>query len=362
MDAISPDLAAAGLGLLGGFVLGIAARYGKFCTLAAIEDVLFGGNTHRWRMWVTAMAAAILLAQALAHIGLIDPAKSFYVARPFNLVSTVVGGVMFGIGMALVGTCAFGTIVRLGGGDLKSFVVFLVTGIAAYMAAAGPMALIHRALLEPLAVPRAFLADPRLDHLLHRLTGLPPILFAALIVAALLFWVASDRAFARRLRAWVWGILVGSLIAFGWLATGWIASDPFEPISLVSFSFVKPLGASVMYLMTSAGTQIGFGIGSVLGVLLGSAVSAIRLGHWRWEAADDANEARRQIIGAFLMGTGGMYALGCTIGQGLSAISLLTLSAPIALASIWFGAWLGLTYLMSGSVRDCLRSLVEGRR
>ncbi|MEM9026777.1 MAG: YeeE/YedE family protein [Pseudomonadota bacterium] len=356
-----PGHVAAFFGLIGGVALGAAARFGKFCTLAAIEDVLFGGNTWRWRMWVLAMAVAIGLTQLAGGAGLIDIGQSFYVQRPFNLLLLLVGGLMFGFGMALVGTCAFGTVVRMGGGDLKFFVVFLVTGISAYMAAAGPTAQLRVWLFDPFAATHPLLSDPRVDQILFALAGIPPWTVAAGVSILLVAWVLSDRAFRERRQLLLWGIFVGAIIAFGWVATGWLSQDAFEPQAVVSFSFVQPLGASVMYVMTSSGSTIGFGIGSVVGVLLGSGLAAVARKEWRWEAADDAVEARRQIIGGVLMGTGGMYALGCTIGQGLTAVSALTLSAPIVLAAIWFGAWLGLSYLLSGSVREWLGLLVMPR-
>ncbi len=361
LSTISPALLAALLAFCGGLVLGIAAREGRFCTLAAIEDVLFGGNAHRWRMWVTAMAVAMALTHLLLATGTADFSNSFYVTRPVNLVTTILGGLMFGVGMALVGTCAFGTVVRLGGGDLKSFVVFLVVGISAFMAAAGPTAQLRVAVLDPFAFDRLAIPDPRLDAILSAALGLPSWLVISVVAAALLWWVLSDASFRDRPLALAWGILVGTVIAYGWWVTGAIARDPFEPVPVASYAFVQSLGASVMYAMTSSGATLGFGIGGVAGVLVGSAGSAWRRNEWRWEAADDANEARRQIVGAFLMGTGGMYALGCTIGQGLSAMSLLIVTAPLALAAIWFGAYLGLTFLMAGSLRGCFQGFRFGR-
>ena len=112
--------------------------------------------------------------------------------------------------------------------------------------------------------------------------------------------------------------------------------------------------------MTSTGTPISFGVGATLGVICGAFFGALWKREFRWEASDDSREARRQILGAFLMGTGGMYALGCTIGQGLTAVSALALSAPIALAAIWLGAWIGLTYLIEGSLRGMFAQ-VTGR-
>ena len=111
--------------------------------------------------------------------------------------------------------------------------------------------------------------------------------------------------------------------------------------------------------MTMSNATLTFGIGSTLGVVLGAFIGAMIKHEFNWEGADDAREMRRHIVGAFLMGTGGVYAGGCAIGQGLSAASLLAISAPVVMLSMWCGAWLGLTYLMEGSVLERLRSIIR---
>ena len=360
-DAVAPQTTAALVGLLGGFALGLAARLGRFCTLAAIEDVLFAGNTLRWRMWVLAIAIAAGLVQLAIAFGAIDPGQTVLTQRPLNLVSLVLGGLMFGLGMALVGTCGFGTLVRLGGGDLKSFLIFLVLGVSAFMAAAGPTAQLRVALLDRFNFADESMNGARIDALLSQLSSVPAWIFAVAIICLLALWTLSSDVLWRNRAALVWSAIVGGTIGFGWLATGWLVFDIFEPQPVQSFSFVRPLGASVMYLMTSSGSTIGFGIGSVAGVLLGSFVGALWRGEARWEASDDAREAKRQILGGFLMGTGGMYALGCTFGEGLSAMSMLAVSGPIVLSAIWLGAWLGLTYLLHGSIRIMGYRFLGGR-
>ena len=357
MEETTATLLAFAAGFSGGTVLGLAARLGRFCTLAAIEDALFAQNLTRWRMWVLAIAVAIVCLIAAEAAGLFAPGSAVVVASGFNPVSVVVGGLMFGIGMALVGTCGFGTLVQLGGGDLKSFVVFLVLGISAFMAATGPTASLHVWLLEPFTMSGGAFADPRIHVLLGSLSGLTPMIVALLIAASLIGWVMSDSKFRARPKVMLWSLIVGLTIAWGFLATGYFIRDPFEPMPVVSYTFIQPVGATVMYAMTSTGSQLSFGIGATVGVIAGAFFGALRKREWRWQTHDDAIEARRQIAGAALMGTGGMYALGCTFGQGLSAASVLALSAPIALASIWAGAYLGLLYLMEGGLGGLIQGL-----
>ena len=104
----------------------------------------------------------------------------------------------------------------------------------------------------------------------------------------------------------------------------------------------------MLYIMTSSGRSLTFGVGSVAGVLAGAFVGSLIKGHFRWEACEDPRELRRQILGATLMGVGAVLALGCTVGQGLSAFSVLAFSAPVTMAAIFLGAAIGLRQLITG--------------
>ncbi len=146
----------------------------------------------------------------------------------------------------------------------------------------------------------------------------------------------------------LWGILVGLSITSGWVGTQWVATYGFEELPVVSHTFAAPIGESMIYLMTASGNSISFATGSVLGVLLGALAGSLIKGHFRWEACDDPRELRRQILGAMLMGIGSVIALGCSVGQGLSAFSVLAFSAPITMTCTMIGAAIGLRQLIYG--------------
>lgn len=344
-------------GALGGIVLGLAARLGKFCTLAAFEDAMFGDDGLRLRVWGLAAAIAIFGVALVGAAGIVDFRGSIYHAMPLNPVAWIIGGLLFGIGMALCGTCAYGTLVRLGGGDLRALIVFIVLGISSYMAIAGPTALLRTATLN-----HFILADrpdaPR--SVVDLVADSQPFLAFALptLVAALIAMACLSNAQFRRSPRHIWGgAAVGLAIVAGWLSTGVLGADVFEPQPLASHSYSVPLGQTLIYVMTMSSAPLTFGIGATFGVICGAYLGSLIKGDFRWEAADDAREMRRHLLGAFLMGTGGVYAGGCTIGQGLSAASLLTFSAPVVIASIGCGVWLGLTYMMEGSFSSALRYL-----
>ena len=144
-------MALAGLG--GGLVLGIAARRGRFCTLGAIEDALYAGDFRRLRMWALALAVSIAGVFGLGAIGQVDIGASIYATQAWDPVASIVGGLLFGYGMAMAGNCGYGALARLGGGDLRSLVIVMVIGISAFAAISGPLAAVRVALfpVEPAA-------------------------------------------------------------------------------------------------------------------------------------------------------------------------------------------------------------------
>jgi hypothetical protein len=347
MEMISTPALAALAGLAGGAVLGLAARRARFCTLGAIEGALYGADWSGVRMWGVALGVAIFGAFGLAAAGVFDPADTFYLRLEWNPAASVVGGLMFGYGMALAGNCGFGALARLGGGDLRAFVVVVVMGISAAMAIGGPTAELRQMLFPPLP------ADPdappqSLAYALAGLSGIAPAWIGAAIGAALVvaaMWAPDLRA--DRAKAG-WAAAVGLAIASGWALTAPLAYASFEAIPVESHTYAAPLGDTILWTMTSSGGGLGFGVGSVFGVALGALIGSWRDGRFRWEACDDPAELARQIGGAFLMGTGGVIALGCSVGQGLTAFSLLSYGAPVTLAAIAVGAAIGLRQMIRG--------------
>ena len=134
----------------------------------------------------------------------------------------------------------------------------------------------------------------------------------------------------------------------GWAGTQWVATHGFSESTVISHTFTSPLGETLLFIMTSSGGGLSFGVGSVFGVLIGAFAGSLIKGHFRWEACEDPRELKRQVLGAVFMGFGAVLAMGCTIGQGISAFSLLTLNAPLVFGAIFIGAALGLRQLITG--------------
>lgn len=343
-----PDgVLAAAIGFLGGILLGLAGQLGRFCTLGAIEDALYGRDYGRLRMWALALALAIAGIALAEALGAFDPATSVYADEAWNPVAGILGGLVFGYGMAIAGNCGFGALTRLGGGDIRSFLIVLVMGVSAYMAMSGPIGILRIRLFPDRPVAGEGF-DLGYAHGLSGLTGAPAPLLAALIALPFAFWALASPAFRRSPGHVGWSVAVAAAIVFGWVGSAWLADRSFGATPVQSYTFSAPLGETILYLMTASGTGLSFAVGSVAGVLAGAVAGSRWRGRFRWEACDDPRELGRQILGAFLMGVGAVLAVGCSIGQGLTAFSTLQVGAPVALASIFAGAAFGLRRMIEG--------------
>lgn len=335
---------AALIGLIGGIALGLAARVGRFCTLGAIEDLLYSSDDRRMRMWGLAIGVAIIGAHLSMSLGYMDAADTAYLDRVWNPVATIIGGLMFGYGMALSGNCGYGALARLGGGDLRSFVIVLVMGLSAYFVMSGPLAE-ARVWLFPVdlqaSAPQGFSQLAATWNIGYATTGL-------LIGGGLIALSLSSAEMVHSPGHIFWGVIVGLAVVSGWVGTTWIAETGFGNEPIETHTFAAPIGDTIYYSMTASGNELSFSVGSVVGVVIGAMLGSYSKGHFRWEACEDPRELRRQTFGAALMGAGAILAVGCSVGQGLSAFSVLAYSAPLASAAIFIGASLGLRQLITG--------------
>ena len=356
-NAISPALVVVWGGFVLAFIFGAVANKGNFCIMGAISDVVNIGHWGRMRMWLLAVAVAIIGANLLHYFGQVDLTKSVYQRPVLPWLSLLLGGALFGVGMTISAGCTNKNLVRLGGGSLRSLVVLVFLAISAYMTLKGLFAQWRSSYLDPVAIDLTALglANPGLGTLVAKFTGLPgpTALLATLggVGVLLLVFVFIDARFRRNQVQVIGALVLGLLVVAGWYLTGHLgygenpetlemAYFATNTRTLESMSFVAPTAYSLelFVLWTDKSLRISFGIASVAGVVLGSFAYAVVSRQFRWEGFASLQDLRTQLTGAVLMGFGGVTAMGCTVGQGMSGLSTLALGSFLAVASIVAGA------------------------
>lgn len=367
----APGLIVVAAGFALAFVFGFAAARTNFCTMGAISDVVNMGSWARMRTWMLAVAVALLGTAGLALMGQIDLAKSTPLRPTISWLSLLAGGFLFGIGMTVAGGCANRNLVRLGGGSLRSLVVLAFLAMAGYMTMKGLFAQWRSDWLDPARIDLAALGwtDASLATALAKVSGLAAktalALTAAVVGGGLLVFVARDRRYrANRLQI-AGGIVLGAMVVAGWYLTGHVGygenPDTLEAVyfatnshTLESFSFVGPLAYSLelLLLWTDKSLHVSFGIALVLGTIAGSFANALATRTFRLEGFASIEDLRNQVAGAVLMGAGGVTALGCTIGQGLTGLSTLSIGSMLAVAGIVAGCVATLKVLVWQAERE----------
>lgn len=338
---------------------GAIAQRTQFCTMGALADIVNIGDWTRMRMWVLAMAVAMIGFNAMVAAGWVQAGHSIYAAPRLLWLSNLVGGLMFGVGMVLASGCGSKTLVRIGGGNLKSLVVLLVLALSAYATMRGVLGVLRVATVDAVALELPVGQD--LPSLVAQASGASrpwlALLLGTGLGGALLAWVLA-RPDGRGADVLLGGIGTGAVIVGVWWVSGQLGFVPEHPTTLEpaflatnsrrmeSLSFVAPVAYTVdwLILFSDASRVLTLGIVVVLGVVLGAALMALAGGSFRWEGFAGAEDTANHIVGALLMGAGGVTAMGCTIGQGLSGISTLALGSFIALGGILAGGVLGLRY------------------
>ena len=340
------------------FVFGAAAQRCNFCTMGAITDVVNFGEWRRMRMWLLAIAVAILGANALWAAGQIDLSKSLYVSNNLIWLAHLAGGLLFGFGMTLASGCGSRTLIRLGAGNLKSLIVIVFLALAAYMTLRGALALLRVNVFEAVRWDLGRAQD--LPTLLGGLGLAGPLrwLVPAVIGVALLIFVFKDREFRATPEYVIGGLVVGAVIVAGWYVSAHIGHLAEDPNTLQeafvatnsgrpeSYSFVAPAAylLELLIFWTDKSKIMTFGVAGVLGMTAGAAAMALATKTFRWEGFNDTEDLVNHVVGGLLMGFGGVLALGCTIGQGLTGISTLAVGSILSFFAIVGGSVAAVKY------------------
>lgn len=322
LDGWTPVQASLLFGLALGVAFGALAQYSRFC----LRRALVGDTTDRRAaaaVWLLALATAITGTQIIAALGYIDVSGHRFVQSGITAPAILLGGLLFGAGMVIARGCASRLTVLAGSGNLRALVAILIFAVIA-----------HATLKGALAPLRVSIASYSVDLPFAQLPASPWI-WAALATAAAVFAASRAKARPGHLAA---GILIGALVPLGWLGTGFVLFDEFDPITLESLAFTSAATEGLFWAIAGTAITPAFGVGFLGGVLAGSALSALARREFAWTGFTADLQAPRYLWGGALMGMGGVLAGGCTVGAGLTGTSTLGISAVLALGAIITGA------------------------
>lgn len=340
-------------GLAIGLLFGFAAQRSRFCLRAATLDFWKGRLTDRVAVWVLAFSAALVLTQAAVDTGLLDVNLVRSLNQRGSLSGALIGGGMFGVGMVLTRGCASRLLVLSAGGNLRSAVTGMVFAVAAQASLRGWLSPLREALANLWT-----LGDPATLNLIT-FVGARPLFGILAGLACLGIGIVMAMHVRLPARAGFFALVVGLCVAAGWVFTAQMALESFDPQPVKSLSFTGPSAATLMQVLTLPVFRPEFDVGLVPGVLLGAFLGAAWGRELKLEGFHDGQGMRRYIIGAVLMGFGGMLAGGCAIGAGVSGASVFASISWLTLLAMWLAA--GITDAFVDGVPQRIQSAVMKR-
>jgi uncharacterized membrane protein YedE/YeeE len=342
-------------------VMGAVAQKTRFCTMGAVSDWVNMGDTGRMRSWVFAMAVALTGVVALEATGTMSVSGDTfppYRTANFAWLRYLVGGLLFGIGMTLGSGCGNRTLVRIGGGNVKSLTVLAVAAICAYLMMWTPLfevAFVPWIQATSINLAQYGMPSQEVGSIVAGMFGLEParalnLALSALVALGMLVWVFKSRDFRDNFDHALGGAVVGLAVLAGWYLTAgpmgqaWkeyaeMATEIPSRVQTQSFTFISPMGDTVRYLMDpSKLSYINFGVMALSGVILGGFLYAVATKGFRYERFFTFKDFAAHVAGGALMGIGGVLAMGCTVGQAITGVSTLAMGSILVFFAIVIGA------------------------
>jgi len=355
-------------------IMGAVVNKTNFCTMGAVSDWVNMSDTGRMRAWILAIAVGVLGVTALEAAGLVNVTGTFPPYRQTNFVwlENVLGGALFGIGMTLASGCGNKTLIRIGGGNLKSVMVLLVIALIAYFMInpfPGSDKTLYSTLFYPWINPTAVALTTNQDlgaMLFGDKAATGRMVMGAVIGGLLLIWAFKSADFRSSFDNILGGLVVGLAVLAAWYVTSNIRVDasgdiltlqsfvqdwdlyaPADavrpaaagPLAAQSFTFINPMGQTLGYVASGFDhTLLTFGIMALAGVIAGSLLWSLISRNFRIEWFASVRDFFNHLVGAILMGFGGVLAMGCTIGQGITGFSTLALGSILTFVAIVLGS------------------------
>lgn len=337
-------------------VFGFVAQKTHFCTMGALSDIVNMGDFTRMRAWALAVGVAMIGFHTLVWLGWLDAGASIYASGRMLWLSALLGGAVFGFGMVLASGCGSKTLMRLGSGSLKALVVVVVMGLSAFATLRGLLAVLRVQTVDQVSfdVPAGGALVAWASGLLGLDLAQAGLSLALVLGGALVVWAMAKRDFRTASNVLGAGVVGLTVVAMWWVSgrLGFVPEHPetLEPLYLAtssgrmeSLSFTAPMAHALDWFIffSDASKVLTLGVVAAAGVVVGAFVQALLARSFRWEGFQSTQDTALHVVGAFLMGAGGVVAMGCTVGHGLSGLSALSLNSVIAVAGIVLGARAG---------------------
>jgi uncharacterized membrane protein YedE/YeeE len=323
-EELTAPQAAVYFALILGALFGFLAQRTRFCFRRGLvgED-----RKQALGVWLTALAVAVIGTQAAVAAEMISFDEHRFMAADLPVLAIAIGGLLFGAGMVLTRGCVSRLTVLSASGNLRALLVLALFAITAHATLKGILAPV-RTTLGAVTVPMGDLTS------FAALPGGSNVWAAVIALAALGVALRSGARPALLIGA----VLIGALVPLGWVGTGFILYDDFDPVALESLSFTAPYADGLFWTVASTSIPANFGVGLIGGVLVGAFVAALLFRDFAWQSFSAPGETGRYLSGAVLMGVGGVLAGGCTVGAGLAGVPTLSFAALLAILFIAAGA------------------------
>ena len=347
-----------------GSVFGFITQKIRFCVLGAISDALLYKNFYRVRIWLVAVLTAAITTQALILNNIISPASSIFINNKVLWLSNILGGICFGFGMALASGCGSRALIRVGEGNLKALIVLIVMSFSALVTLKGILAPVRVNFFEKVNFSIGSYSDlvTVSSYLISNENIIrQTCIWIMVIILFLVFFTVFNKKNSNMNShsSYFLSMIIGILVTGGWFVTGNIGflgehPDTLEfahvatnSNSIESFTFVGPIAylSELLMYWSDSSKKVSFGISIVIGTVFGSLISSKLTKTFRLEGFNSSTDFFHHVVGGVLMGIGGVFAVGCSIGHGLSGLSLLSIGSIITVASLWLGTFLGLEYI-----------------
>jgi len=331
IESLSSGQVSVLIGIITGLVFGVFAQQSRFCLRAACVEFWRGQPAGKFAIWLLAFSCALLATQTAMHLGYLEAGSIRQLVTTGSLSGAIIGGSLFGVGMVLARGCASRLLILSATGNLRALVAGLVVTLVSQATLRGGLSPAREWLGS------GWLVGPESRNLAEHLPTLAP---AALAIGLLMIglWLGLRHQVPRY---FMFGAaMVGGSVAMGWVLTAWHASWSFDIVSVKSVSFTGPSADTLMGLINMPSVPPSFDVGIVMGVFAGSLCASLLTGQFHWQSFTESTGLSRYLVGAVLMGFGGMLAGGCAVGAGVTGGAVMAMTAWIALLFMWLAAGL----------------------